>query len=322
MNQPAKADTSCPAPLRAVAAGPDRSVLDPRQLMMHQVMLGDRRRLDAYRRAIAASVRPGDVVIDVGAGTLALSLLALDAGAGHVHAIEADPAMAAVALEVAAENGLTDRVSVICGDARSVQLPSAADVIVSEMMGNLGPEEEMAQIVKGVAERCLKPGGRVVPGRLVTAIQAIGLDGEGWGVWAEPVPGYSMRSVLGHAPKGGQFHFFARPPALFSDALPVADSTLGQNAQMPAGRHRLATTRDGDLHAIAMHFTAHLAPDVTLSNFPSYPGSNWAVWLWPLRHTRVEAGDALHIDIQPPADVRQADDWTLDCQIERISGRA
>lgn len=319
MNHQVRVRQSGSVPLRSVAAGPVRSVLDRRVLLMHQVMLGDRRRLDAYRRALAAAVEPGDIVVDVGAGTLVLSLLALDAGAAHVHAIEADPDMAAIAWKIAAENGLTDRLTVVCGDARAAALPDAADVIVSEMIGNLGPEEEMAQIVRAVAERCLKPGGRVVPGRLVTAIQAIGLDGEGWGVWNEPVRGYSMRSVQDHAPPGGQFHFFTRPPVLLSQALPVADSALGHDAQMPGGRHRLEIAGDGDLQAIAVHFTAHLAPDVMLSNFPSYPGSNWAVWIWPLRHSRVRAGDVLHIDIHPPLDVRQACDWRLGCEIERTS---
>ncbi|MEP2579594.1 MAG: hypothetical protein ABJH75_18490, partial [Roseibium sp.] len=71
--------------------------LDPRLGQMHQVMLGDRTRLEAYDKALARDVRPGDVVVDVGAGCLALTLLALRHGAGHVYAIEGDPATARIA---------------------------------------------------------------------------------------------------------------------------------------------------------------------------------------------------------------------------------
>ena len=45
------------------------------------------------------------------------------------------------------------------------------------------------------------------------------------------------------------------------------------------------------------YFTADLAPGVELSDFPSYPGCNWAVWVWPLRHTAVAAGDVLRLTV-------------------------
>jgi len=68
--------------------------MDQRLLLMHQMMLADRPRMTAYDRALAQAVEPGSVVVDVGAGTLALSMLALRHGAEHVYAIEADPEMA------------------------------------------------------------------------------------------------------------------------------------------------------------------------------------------------------------------------------------
>ncbi|GAB3974151.1 hypothetical protein GCM10029978_055050 [Actinoallomurus acanthiterrae] len=59
---------------------------------------------------------------------------------------------------------------------------------------------------------------------------------------------------------------------------------------------------------------------MTLSNLPSYPGCNWAVWIWPLRHTRVSAGDVLHVEVRRPDDVRNATDWRLECGIRRKGG--
>ena len=70
-------------------------------------------------------------------------MLALRHGADHVYAIEADPEMAAVAERIIDSNDLKGRLTLIEGDARAVRLPRKADVVVSEMMGNLGPEEEM-----------------------------------------------------------------------------------------------------------------------------------------------------------------------------------
>ena len=54
----------------------------------HLSMLRDTARMDAFRRAIDASVRPGDVVVDLGCGSGVLSFMACEAGARTVYAIE------------------------------------------------------------------------------------------------------------------------------------------------------------------------------------------------------------------------------------------
>ena len=42
-------------------------------LLWHERMLADRVRIEAYRKGISGSVKPGDVVIDLGTGTAARS---------------------------------------------------------------------------------------------------------------------------------------------------------------------------------------------------------------------------------------------------------
>ncbi|MBV9445843.1 MAG: 50S ribosomal protein L11 methyltransferase [Streptosporangiaceae bacterium] len=281
--------------------------MDQRLLLMHQAMLSDRRRIDAYDRALERTVRPGDVVADVGAGMLVLSMLALRHGAKHVFAIEADPATAAVASAIAERNDLKGRLTLIQGAAHKVRLPVQADVVVAEMMGNLGPEEQMMTVLGTFARRNLRPGGHVIPRTLVTRLTAIEFDDEGWGIWDEDYHGYQLDVVQEHVQPRAQLHFFQRPPMLLTKPTAVTE-----------GKSRtLTVTRPGRLHAIAGYFESTLAPGVSLSNFPSYPGCNWAVWIWPLRHTDVAVGDALRVKIRPSENERLVTDWTLECGLRR-----
>lgn len=291
--------------------------MNDRLLLMHQVMLGDRKRMSAYDRALQRTVRRGDVVVDVGAGLLPLSLLALRHGARHVYALEADPETALLAREIAARNELEQRVTVIHGDARLARVPEKGDVLVSEMMGNLGPEEEMAAIVAAVARNNLRPGARLVPDRLVTRVQAVELAAEGWGVWQEPVGGYSLSAVREHASGGTQLHFFNRRPRLLSDAAVIADSRMGEGERTRSGTLGLQVTKVGTLHAIIGYFTATLTPGIDLSNFPSYAGCNWAVCVWPMQSTDVVPGDEIRVEVHRPHDVRVATDWRLNCGLAR-----
>jgi len=291
--------------------------VNERLLLMHQVMLGDRRRLAAYDRALRRTVSRGDVVVDVGAGLLPLTLLALQHGASRVYALEGDAETAALAREIAARNGLEDRVTVIQGDARLVRLPEKADVLVSEMMGNLGPEEEMAAIVAAVTRHNLKPGARVVPERLITRVQAVELAAEGWGVWHEPVAGYSLSAVSEYAPGGAQLHFFNRKPRLLSEPATIVDSRMGDADRVRSGTLSLEVTKVGTLHAVIGYFKATLAPGIELSNFPSYAGCNWAVCVWPMQPTDVVPGDDIRVEVHRPHDVRVATDWRLNCGLAR-----
>ena len=61
-------------------------------------------------------MRPGDIVLDVGAGSGVLSMFAARAGAARVYAVE-QTSMAVLAQELVAANRLSDVIEVIQGDA-------------------------------------------------------------------------------------------------------------------------------------------------------------------------------------------------------------
>ena len=124
--------------------------------------LRPRVRTESFRRAIDAVVRPGDVVLDVGAGSGILSMFAAKAGAARVYAVERTT-VAVLARELAAANGLGELMEVMHGDVLDVELPEPVDVIVSEWLGGFGIDEGMLAPVIAARDRWLKPGGAMIP---------------------------------------------------------------------------------------------------------------------------------------------------------------
>ena len=152
---------------------PIRNPPDPMyaEFEVHRTMICDRVRTGAFRRAIDSVVRPGDIVLDVGAGSGILSVFAARAGAARVYAVERTSA-AVLAQELAAANGVAEIVQVIHGDVMDVEPPERVDVIVSEWLGGFGIDEGMLVPVIVARDRWLKPGGVMIP-RLVTAWAAL-----------------------------------------------------------------------------------------------------------------------------------------------------
>src|SRR5436190_22785077 len=95
-------------------------------------MISDGVRMSAYARALEETVRPESTVLDIGAGTGVMSLLACKFGARKVIAIEPSVAIY-IASELAAANGFADRIEFIRDVSTNVTLSERVDVIVSDL---------------------------------------------------------------------------------------------------------------------------------------------------------------------------------------------
>ncbi|HDT1677210.1 TPA: methyltransferase domain-containing protein [Enterobacter hormaechei subsp. steigerwaltii] len=129
----------------------------------HNLMLGDRLRMRAYRQAIFEMVRPGDQVIDLGTGTGILSQWALEAGAAQVIGIEMNAEILQLAVSRLEQTGHGKRFIPINRLSYDIELAQPADVLISEIMGNLGDNENFQPILQDAIRRFLKPGGRILP---------------------------------------------------------------------------------------------------------------------------------------------------------------
>jgi hypothetical protein len=104
---------------------------------IHEEMLKDEIRTRTYMNAILRNghLFKDKIVLDVGCGTGILSLFAAKAGAAHVYGIDMS-AIAEAAQTIVADNGYSDKVTIIRGKMEEVALPvEKVDIIISEWMG-------------------------------------------------------------------------------------------------------------------------------------------------------------------------------------------
>lgn len=129
----------------------------------HDLMLRDRLRMHAFAQAIAAAVRPGDTVVDLGTGTGILALWALRAGARRVYGIDFNAQVLKTAARRIAEAGFGDRFISVEGHSFEIELPELCDLVISETLGNLVDNEGCVPMLADAQDRFLAPGGLILP---------------------------------------------------------------------------------------------------------------------------------------------------------------
>ncbi|MFN0055393.1 MAG: amino acid adenylation domain-containing protein [Planctomycetales bacterium] len=146
-------------------------IYDP---FLYHLMTRETVRNARYQEAIDRHVR-GKVVLDIGTGQDAiLAQFCAAAGARHVYAVEVLEDAAARAAALVERLGLSDRITVIHGDALSIQLPEPADVSTQALIGNLGSSDGVISILND-ARRHLREGALAIPRRCVTQMAAVRL---------------------------------------------------------------------------------------------------------------------------------------------------
>jgi SAM-dependent methyltransferase len=131
----------------------------------HEALVGDRVRMRAYGDAIAAAVRPGDVVLDLGCGSGILSLMAARAGARKVYAVDRASVLDD-ARETARRNRLDGRIAFIASTFDDLALPERVDLVVHELIGSRFWDEGLLTAVTRARRRHLARGGRLLPFRI------------------------------------------------------------------------------------------------------------------------------------------------------------
>ncbi|MFH1729383.1 MAG: 50S ribosomal protein L11 methyltransferase [Pseudomonadota bacterium] len=267
-------------------------------------MVSDKPRTDAFARAIAEVVKPGDFVIDVGAGTGVLSLLAAKAGANRVIGVEQSE-IANFAKELILHNNFDSKIEIIQSNAFKLQLDEPADLIVSEWLGHMAYVENMFRSVIHVRDAWLKPQGTMIPYSVDVMLAPID-DVE---FYNEHGPGYWEKSniydidfscftqkelQMGHSSKMLIPDKFLLAKGKSIHHLNCIDAK--PNDEWCLGSVEYEIERDGMINGFAGWFSSLLSPNVILDTAPNCPRTHWEQTYFPFYPMEVKAGQIIKLD--------------------------
>lgn len=259
---------------------------------IHQEMLQDTVRTEAYREAIAgnAALLEGKVVLDVGCGSGILSLFAAKAGARLVIGVDASDILQS-ARKVVEANGMQDRIVLVQSTLETLDLApllpegvEKVDVIISEWMGYLLLYESMLPSVLFARDKWLAPGGHLLPSSCEMRISASSHDRLGF--WGE-VYGYDMSPIREAARKETLADAAVElvPAASLlspSSAFRSVHMAQAQDAELDfTTDFALAASTAGTLRCFAVHFDTlfDLQPaggqTSSFSTAPDCPPTHW-----------------------------------------------
>jgi tRNA1(Val) A37 N6-methylase TrmN6 len=160
---------------------PDESIDDfmDGRLKLIQSRRGYRFSIDTILLSEFVSIKPGDIIVDLGTGCGIIPMvLLLKRVIGYAYGLEIQPELAYQAVRNAVLNGLENKMGVILGDIRRPPLmPSSADVVIcnppyrQRESGRINPDPQRAiarheicaslDDILDTARRLLRPKGRL-----------------------------------------------------------------------------------------------------------------------------------------------------------------
>lgn len=123
--------------------------------MVYQCLI-DKKRVQAFKRAIFHSVKPGDIVVDLGTGSGILSLFAAKAGAKKIYAVEADTMIYQVFKNHLKDSIYKDQIILMNNYAEKVQLPEKVDIVICEMIATGLIDELQVPVMNHIHKFCKK----------------------------------------------------------------------------------------------------------------------------------------------------------------------
>jgi len=277
-------------------------------------LLIGKHRIRAFQSALQSAVRPGDVVVEIGAGVGTYSFFAAQSGAERVYAIEKERVIQ-VAEGLAARNGLAEKITFVSGDSMEVTLPEKCDLLVLEHFSSLFVRRGIEELMQDALTRHLKEDCRIMPLSVSLFMAPIGDEK----IWKSCVTleddNYQLcgldLSLLRQMMLDSPHVRAIEPQALLAEPQTFKTINLKQSESYLFDEVlAVKIERSGTMYGIAGWFDLQLTETLVLSNGPSNPDSTWAQVFFPFSNPlRVTQGETVTLRLSCTRSAHTRDIW-------------
>ncbi len=266
-------------------------------------LLNDRQRIENFRQALDALIKPDTVVAEIGSAFGTYSFFAVRAGAKKVYAIEMNDVFY-IGRELARRNDLDDRIEFIHGRSTEINLPEKVDLLIMEDYNPFFFYKGLTEVIRDARQRFLKPDGRFIPARLTLFLAPF--ECESWYAelncfrdeqdrlfdldWS-----YTTDLVFNRT-----YYADYRPKKLLTAPFEIKTIDLKNDRSFPFQiRTEITATQDGALHGLLGWWDCWFTESQYFSNAPCAGQSSWGQLIFPFRQPiSIRRGDRMEITLR------------------------
>jgi len=262
-------------------------------------MIRDHRRVSAYLSAMRATIRPGDVVLELGTGFGYFAVHAARMGAAHVYALEPRDAVD-LGPAFARQNGVADRITFVQQLSTRFEPPVRADVLIEDMRGVSALMGARLAALRDARARLLRPDARFLSVRDHLFVAPAPTPDDAATETADDLDLSPIRERLTHrwAQVRAERVALLAPGACWA-TLPLT-SVESAGAE---GRAEIVVEQAGTMGGLASWFETEFADGSRLSSGPAAGRSVYGCgWLPLASPVQVEPGDRIAIRLRATHD--------------------
>lgn len=244
----------------------------------HLPMMNDAVRNKAFQNTIGKMVGNNTTVLDIGAGSGLMSMIAARAGAKKVYACEEVALIADKAAEIIHANGFNDKqISLVKKRSTHItipyDIPHKVDVIVTETFGTGLIEEHCLDTINHAVKSLLKPGGHIIPKGAALYLCLVESNDLYQLHHVQQACGFNLSAFneFSEAPKGmWSGHLSHYPYKIISNVQTIETFDFyNQTSLFNEKEITLTANNQGVGHALCMWFDLFLAEDEIITTNPA-----------------------------------------------------